>query len=70
MTHLVNSAISFIIFIFVIAVVVVLVYAFNRMCKIADRYRLKYGFDRDIESKHSNDVDRVERLFKRRTFKD
>ena len=47
-----------------------------RLERIADRYRLKYGFDREIESKEISKedtelkLDRRERNFKRRTFKD
>lgn len=45
--------------------------------RLTDRYRLKYGFDKDIESKEiesKHDIDlkleRRERRFKRRVFKD
>jgi len=40
---------------------------------ILDRYRIKYGFDREIESKEIDNIkhlDRREQAFKRRTFRD
>lgn len=48
----------------------------SRLERIADRYRIKYGFDREIESKEASKedtelkLDRRERNFKRRAFKD
>lgn len=48
----------------------------EKLQRILDRYRLKYSFDREIESKECSKVDteeklnRRERNFKRRTFKD
>jgi hypothetical protein len=50
-----------------------------RLERIADRYRLKYGFDKDIERKEvskkdNTEIDEVlgrrERRYKRRVFKD
>jgi hypothetical protein len=47
-----------------------------RADKLLDRYRLKYSFDREIERKECSKEDteeklnKRERLFKRRTFKD
>lgn len=45
-----------------------------KMRTLCDRYRLKYGFDREIESKEfGNDtekMDRREKYFKKRVFKD
>lgn len=46
-----------------------------RLSRLLDRYRLKYGFDRDIESKemknpNSEKLDKREKMFKRRVFKD
>ena len=44
--------------------------------RLLDRYRLKYSFDRELESKEmgkenqEEKLNRRERLFKRRTFKD
>jgi hypothetical protein len=41
---------------------------------LADRYRLKYGFDKEIEGKHwGNDTEKMEereKRFKRRVFRD
>ena len=47
-----------------------------RLQRILDRYRLKYGFDRDIERKETSKsdiehkLDSYEKNFKRRVFKD
>ena len=44
----------------------------DKMRRLADRYRLKYGFDKDIENKEFN-PDRFEyreKMFKKRVFKD
>lgn len=45
-----------------------------KMRNVADRYRLKYGYDHDIEGKEfSKDPDRAKKryeYFKRRTFTD
>lgn len=46
-----------------------------RITKRLDRYRLKYGFDREIEKKDMNNptehrLDEVEKRFKKRVFKD
>lgn len=46
-----------------------------KMRNIADRYRLKYGFDKDIERKEMDNptdakLNRKEEIFRRRTFKD
>jgi len=49
------------------------IYDFSRMRRVLDYYRLKYTFDRDVESKDTKDpekLDRREKYFKRRTFKD
>ena len=37
-----------------------------------DRYRLKYGFDKELESKDTKQdrLDKIEKRFKRRVYKD
>lgn len=51
-------------------------YVTIRLERLLDRYRLKYGFDKDIELKEMTGEDkeqklaRRERRFKRRVFKD
>jgi hypothetical protein len=60
---------------FVSLLLILLVVKFERLL---DRYRLKYGFDREIERKETSGdntsqnekLNRRERLFKRRVFKD
>ena len=50
----------------------------NRLERLLTRYRIKYGFDREIESKEMSGkeedkperLNRRERMFKRRVFKD
>lgn len=56
------------------------VYGFFMYQRIADRYRLKYSFDRELEFKETNDkkdsetrnktLDRRYKAFLRRTYKD
>lgn len=45
-----------------------------KMRNVADRYRLKYGFDRELESKEfGNDTEKMdnrEKYFKKRTYRD
>ena len=45
-----------------------------KMRNIADRYRIKYGFDRELEAKEFGDdtkkLDNREKYFKKRTFRD
>lgn len=52
----------------------VIVFALEKMQRLLDRYRLQYGFDRAIESKEggndSEKLNRSEKRFKRRVFKD
>ena len=56
--------------------VVVLGLSLARSDRLLDRYRLKYGFDREIESKEISKehtelkLNRREHNFKRRVFKD
>lgn len=52
---------------------IVLLLAFDTYRRIADRYRLKYGFDKDIELKelnNPNNLERRENAFKKRVYKD
>jgi hypothetical protein len=54
----------------------IIFYAYLRLERLLDRYRLKYGFDREVEGKETNGdnkeekLNRSERSFKRRVFKD
>jgi len=65
--------ILFMIMAFMLMLMVLLV---ERLQRILDRYRLKYSFDREIEAKECSKEDteeklnKRERLFKRRVFKD
>jgi hypothetical protein len=55
---------------------VLFVLGFFWLRNLLDRYRLKYGFDREIEAKECSEIDtdvkldKREKIFKRRTFKD
>jgi len=63
-------------FLILALLVMVMVLIVERLQRLLDRYRLKYSFDRDIERKECSKEDteeklnKRERLFKRRTFKD
>ena len=52
--------------------VVLLIFVLEKLLRKLDRYRLKYGFDRELELKDDNPktVDRREQRFKERVFKD
>lgn len=73
LSHSVSDAIFFII---LYALILFLVIHSFTIQKRLDRYRLKYSFDREIEGKdiEGNDkelrLNRRERRFKRRVFKD
>jgi len=56
----------------VLALIVLLFYLNEKILRKLDRYRLKYGFDRELELKDDNPkmVDTRERRFKERVFKD
>jgi hypothetical protein len=55
---------------------IILFFSYSRIDRLLDRYRLKYGFDREVEGKETSGdnkeekLNRTERLFKRRVFKD
>jgi len=63
---------GFILSMFLILFIVLLIFAFEKILRKLDRYRLKYGFDRELELKDDNPkmVDTRERKFKERVFKD
>jgi hypothetical protein len=66
---------GFILF-FMLFVMTLLLFEWVRSSRLLDRYRLKYSFDRDIESKECSKEDtevklnKRERRFKRSVFKD
>ncbi len=62
-----------------LALVLLVFYAIETLNRRLDRYRLKYGFDKDIESKDIDNkdpeklqrrIDNREKRFKKRVFKD
>lgn len=68
-----------IVLLFAVTAIFLFLLLVTRLERILDRYRLKYGFDREIEKKEvsgkeewqkDDHVDRRERMFKRRVFKD
>lgn len=75
LAHTISDGIVFLILYCMMFVTLVLFFIAQ---KKLDRYRLKYGFDRDIEQKGMNGtdeeiryrLDKAEKRFKRRVFKD
>lgn len=58
---------------FITLMVLLLFYLVIKTRNLLDRYRLKYTFDREIESKEIDNIknlDTIEKAFKRRVFKD
>lgn len=73
---LANLVVQTFLFSFWVGTIILFYLIGDRLQRIADRYRLKYGFDKDIEAKEISKEDtdlkleKRERSFKRRTFKD
>jgi len=68
-----DYAVMTIITIGIMALMLIFLFAYIRESRIADRYRLKYGFDKDIELKEMDNpknLEKRESRFKRRVFKD
>ena len=67
---------NFMFFVALLLMTLLLFLVADRLQRIADRYRLKYGFDKEIESKEIGKddsdlkIEKRERRFKRRVFKD
>lgn len=70
----VQSAIYGVLGLVLIGLIALLVWAMEKMVRLTDRYRMKYGFDKELEAKEfGNDtekMDRREKRFKKRVFKD
>lgn len=62
-----------ILMLFLAFVTIMFVLAYYKEGRRLDRYRVKYGFDRELESRevdNPRNIDNMEKRFNKRTFKD